>query len=394
MKGLKSYFLISILFMLVYIVAQYNKPQPTNWNATYLKEDKIPFGTHILYKEIGSIFPNSTIRVSQQRIYNTLKDNRYQGTSYLIVAGSLKLDSLDYQQLVGYMKRGNDVFIAATDLGRTLYTSLKIKTRANFTINNNRVVYSNFTNPSLKAENAYAFKRDIGSQFFSAFDTSKVTVLGRNAKEQVNFIRYSFGKGNLYLLPNPRILTNYSLLDPDRAEYAAKALSYLKQSETVLWDESNTRVNELDSSILRVILRNPPLKWAYYLALISLLLFVFFEMKRRQRIIPVVEPLLNTSVAFVKVVGRVYYQQRDNRDIATKKVNYFFEFVRSNYRLKTTVLDAEFVNDLVHKSGVGHEGISSLVSNIHQIQNGQKVTDGVLIQLNKLIEQFYKQAQH
>jgi hypothetical protein len=135
------------------------------------------------------------------------------------------------------------------------------------------------------------------------------------------------------------------------------------------------------------------LRWAYYIALVSILLFVLFEIKRRQRIIPVIAPLLNSSVDFVKVVGKVYYQQRDNKDIAAKKISYLLEFVRTAYRLKTGTLDESFIDDLVHKSGATEEAVLELITLIKNIKNGYQVSDTQLINLNKQIEHFYKQAQ-
>jgi len=233
----------------------------------------------------------------------------------------------------------------------------------------------------------------LGSQYFSRFDTSKVTVLGRNQRGDANFIKYSFGKGSLYILPNPQLLSNYSLINPAGADYAAKALSFLPPAKLLIWDEYQTRGNTANASILRVIFKHAPLRWAYYIALVSILLFVLFEIKRRQRIIPVIAPLLNSSVDFVKVVGKVYYQQRDNKDIAAKKISYLFEFVRTAYRLKTGTLDESFIDDLVHKSGATEEAVLQLVTLIKNIKNGYQVSDAQLISLNKQIEHFYKQAQ-
>ena len=239
----------------------------------------------------------------------------------------------------------------------------------------------------------YVFNKGLGDQYFSEVDTSRATALSRNANGDVNFVKYTYGKGALYILPSPQLLSNYNLLNPTGASYIAKVLSCLPLAEKVIWDENNTKGNVDDESVLRVLFRNDRLRWAYYLALAGLLIFVFFEMKRRQRIIPVVEPLKNTSVDFVKVVGKVYYQQRDNRDIVQKKISYFLEHVRNNYRLKTTKLNEEFMSDLIIKSGVTEDVVQPLIETINMLNNAIVVNDGALIKLNKLIEKFYKQAQ-
>jgi hypothetical protein len=393
MKGLRRYLIVSAVFLVAYLVAQYYKPTATNWVSTYLKEDKIPFGTYILFNEMHDLFPKTDVRVTRDPIYNTLKDIDFKNTSYLLISHSIEVDKLDFKELINFVEKGNNAFIAAFDFGKTLRDTLKLEIGSSYNYSVEKSTGVNFTNPALKANSDYTFGKQIAEQYFSSFDTSRVTILGKNVEGKPNFIRYTYGKGSIYILPNPQLLTNYSLLNPLGADYAAKALSYLPVSENLLWDEHNTRGNIDDSAILRVIFKNEPLRWAYYIAMAGLIIFVLFEMKRRQRIIPVIEPLKNSSLDFVKVVGKVYYQQRDNSDIARKKINYFLEHIRSTYVLKTGSLDNELKQALHFKSGVPEDTIDQLFIIVNGINSNQYVDDNSLINLNKLIERFYKQAQ-
>jgi len=392
MKGLRRYLIVSAIFVIGYLLAQYYKPKPTDWTTSYLKEDKIPFGLYILYHQMGHLFPDTKITVSGLPVYNTLKDNDSNNSSYLLISGGLDLDKTGCGELLKFADRGNRVFIAAFDFGKFISDTLKLKTGSSFNFAKQKKTRVNFVNPQLKSTAGYTFNKGIGDQYFSKFDTSRVTVLGKDAEGHVNFIKYAIGKGALYILPNPQLLTNYNLLDPLGAEYAGKALSYLPASGTIIWDEYNTRGNTEDQSVLRVIFGHEPLRWAYELALIGLVIFVLFEMKRRQRIIPVIEPLKNSSVEFVELVGKVYYQQRDNRDIAQKKINYLLEHIRTNYHLKTTVIDQEFKTALALKSGAGDSAVNDLFKTINQATEGAGVNDTLLIDLNQKIELFYKQA--
>lgn len=392
MTELKRYITWSVVVMVIYLVAQYYKPQPTDWKESFVKEDKVPFGTYILYQELGNIFPKSKVSPSRLPVYNTLKDKTFNRTNYLFVAGEVGIDEYDYQELIKFVEKGNHAFIAAYKLSDFLADTLNLTMSSVFMPSDNGTKL-NFVNPALKHLKGYVFNKGLGDQYFSKVDTTRATALGRNANGEVNFVKYTFGKGGLYILPSPKLLSNYNLLNPAGAEYVAKALSFLPNAELVIWDENNTKGNVDDESVLRVLFRNDSLRWAYYLAICGLLIFVFFEMKRRQRVIPVVEPLKNTSVDFVEVVGKIYYQQRDNRDIAQKKIRYFLEYVRSNYHLKTTLLNEEFRNDLLLKSGVSEDLIQELIATINRLNEAVMINDEALIQLNKLIEKFYKQAQ-
>lgn len=393
MKGLRLYLVCSAVVMLLYLIAQYYKPKPTDWKPTYLKEDKIPYGTYILYHELGSLFPKSAISPSRLPIYNTLKDKKFSNTSYFLIAGEVNADEYDYQEMVKYMEDGNSVFIAAYKLSDLLSDTLNLRMNSVSNFGDKKATRINFVNPALKNEKGYIFNNGLGDQYFSKVDTLRAAALGRNVNGDVNYLKYTYGKGALYILPSPQLLSNYNMLNASGAEYVAKVLSCLPAADKIIWDENNTKGNIDDASVLRVLFRNDQLRWAYYLALAGLLIFVIFEMKRRQRIIPVIEPLKNTSVDFVKVVGKVYYQQRDNRDIVQKKISYFLEHVRTNYRLKTTRLNEEFITDLMLKSGINEDTVRPLIDLINKLNGALVINDGELINLNKLIEKFYKQAQ-
>ncbi len=128
------------------------------------------------------------------------------------------------------------------------------------------------------------------------------------------------------------------------------------------------------------------------LSLIGLLLYVFFEMKRRQRVIPVITPLKNSTLDFVKTVAGVYYNNKDNNSIADKKMSYFLEFVRSRFNIATQTLDEDFVQQLHRKSGVDKEKVSDLVKLFSALPTEPRVTDMMLLSLDRNIDHFYKQV--
>ena len=61
--------------------------------------------------------------------------------------------------------------------------------------------------------------------------------------------------------------------------------------------------------------------------------------KRKQRIIPVITPLKNTSLEFVETIGRLYYQKGTRSGIAHKKIIFFLDFIRTRYNIATNVFN-------------------------------------------------------
>jgi hypothetical protein len=386
MRDFKIYFSVATFLLIIYLVAQYNKPAPVNWNSTLYYNDKIPYGTYILYRQLNQLFPDSKVTNTNKNLFDQFHNKPLTNSNYLIISNTNDINKYDFKELVNYVKAGNSVFISSFVWRGVLADTLHIETGSEYL---KKSVGLNFTNSKLKQPHNYRFGQDISNQYFSRFDTAHAVVLGENENGNSNFLCFKYGKGSLYLFANPHVFTNICLLNSQGADYASKALSYLPAQPKIYWDEFQNGDILEDESPLRVFFSHPSLQWAYYISIFSLLIFVFYEMKRRQRIIPVIEPLRNSTVDFANVVGQVYYEQRNNQNIAEKKILFFLEHLRARYYLKTSVLDMEFIERLSQKTSIDHTLVQNLVNHINYIRAQNRVSDRELILLNQLIEQFY-----
>jgi len=388
MKDFKIYIIAASLLLVLYVVIEYNKPKPVNWQATLYYDDKIPFGTYVFYHQLDDIFAGARVTNTNKSIYNLFTSERLSG-NYIIVAKSVNFTKVDFNELVKYIEAGHTVFITSFEWGGYLSNTLEIRTK---TESDKEKTSLNFTNNLLKRTKDYRFDKNISDDYFSNFDTARATVISKNAAGNSTYLSFKFGQGKLLICANPLLFTNYSLLTPQGADYAAKALSYLPANQNIYWDEYQNHDIEDEKSPMRVFFNNPSLQWAYYLSLFTLLVFVLFEVKRRQRVIPVIEPLKNSTLDFVKVVGQVYYEKRDNTNIAYKKILYLLSYWREQYQLKTNKLDNEFIDALAHKTGLELIFARELVDYINYLTNQSRVTDHELIVLNQLIEKFNSQS--
>lgn len=389
MKDFKIYVVCATLLLLLYIVVEYNKPQPMNWEPTLYYGDQIPFGTYILHHQLKDIFPGSTVTNTNSSVYNEFHNGGLLPGNYLIIAKAVSFSKLDFDEMLKYIKAGNNVFISTMEWNGHLADTLKIETRTDYLKKNPEL---NFTNSKIKQANNYKFDKGINSQYFSEFDTAKAIVIGKNAYGKSNLLSFKFGKGNLYVCANPLLFTNYNLLNPHGADYAAKALSYLPSKQNIYWDQYQNHDIPDDLSPMRMFFSYPNLQWAYYICLFSLVLFIIYDIKRRQRIIPIIEPLQNSTLDFVNVVGQVYYEKRDNANIAAKKILYLLASLRDKYQLKTNKLDSEFVEALAQKTSIDATFARELVNHINYLGVQKRVADSELITLNQLIEKFHKQS--
>ncbi len=387
MKSLRLYLFGGALLLVIYIALQFNTPKATNWSATYINSKTTPFGTYVTYNRIKDIFPKASVLARRQQMADVLPYEESTGNAYIIICGFMQPNEDDITSLKDFAAAGNNVFIAAESFGNTLRDSLGAACEL-YEDEDAKVEYINFTNPHLDAERQYHIDKDAITNYFTELDTARTVALGLNSNRRANLVRIKVGKGNIYLSANPKMFTNYSVLKSQGASYSSTALSYLGSPKKIIWDEFYTQGSASLNSPLRFLLENEPLRNAWYITLFGVIAFAIYELKRRQRIIPVIPPVANTSLEFVNVVGNVYFERHDNLDIAFKKIHYFLSDVRERYFMKTNRIDEEFIELLAKKSGIEQSFIRGMANYMNYIFAQTSVTDQELIELNKLIEKF------
>lgn len=391
-------------FLLTIIVIEVSRPQPVNWKPSYTAFDKIPFGSYILHREISDVLNTENITTITESPFTFLtekSDFPDKKAVYFFVNNYLYFDEEESHALLDFAAQGNIVFLSAQYLGGEIADSLKAGT---FTDHNfmEKEVTAKFYTPSFAKDSA-VFKRGVYKSYFNKIDTLNAVALGYyvkdktqnedknndyevNIDEEINFIKMPYGEGFIYVHTLPEAFSNYYLLSGNH-KYTAQALSYI-DAENIYWDDYKKSGRRIVESPMRFVLNEVPLKWAYYILMSGLLLFVVFKGKREQRIIPVVKPLENTSVEFTKTIGDLYFQHKDYGNIIAKKITYFLERIRSRYFLDTNRLDDDFAEKLALKSGNNEEETKNLIQVIKVMRGKTWHTGQDLITLNKEIEKF------
>lgn len=391
-----------IIALLGIIGTEILRPRPINWRPSYTATDKIPFGNYILFRELRQMFPGQPVHQVNESLYTVLAERDSSKTSnYLIINDFLELDEQEAIQLLKYADQGNDVFIAATSFGSYLSDTLNLATASLYTIKEDTLLLQ-LTNP-IFPKKEYSLSRGSYYTHFSSLDTLNTTVLGhisyadikeirdtlaQEQKKGPNFIRVKFGKGHFFLNTSPQAFTNYYMLKGNR-EYIGNALSYLKNTATY-WDDYKKAGRIVINSPMRFVLNQPALSWAYYLSVTGILLFMIFKAKREQRIIPVLEPLQNSSIDFARTVGSLYYGHKDYTDLVIKKCNYFMDHLRSRYYINTQEINDRTANNLAIRSGKPLAETKSLLDLLVSLGNKKQHHEQDLIDLDKKINQFKK----
>lgn len=377
---------------MLYVIIELNKPQPIDWTVSLSQSHKSPYGGYIISQRLKDLFPSANINSSRTPIYDQVNHYDEKNTAYILIGPHFGASKEDINTLKNYVAGGNYAFLSYESFPKPFLDSFRIETAKRFSFDIKDSTSINFVSPSVKAKKNYTFLRSTIDAYFTKIDTANQVVLGSNDHGEPNFIKINYGDGAFFIHINPLCFSNYFLLYNDNFMYASKALSFIPSGiSEVYWDEYYKQGRDGPTTPLRFLLSNEYLRWALRIALIGIILYVLFQMKRRQRIIPVIAPVKNSSLDFIQTVAGVYFNAKDNNGIAEKKAFYWLEFIRNRFNLSTQTLDDEFAEQLSRKSGVDKTEIKQLLTIIAELPSMQ-VNDRLLLTINNSIDNFYKQV--
>ena len=396
-----------------YVALEYYRPKPLDWTPTYENKDKIPYGTYVLYQLLPEVLggPVQTVRLPA---YNQLAPDSLlpadepapaaERGSYLFVSETFDVSRPDVEALLRYAARGNDVFIAAERFAANFADTLGFSTRsyllAHDTATTTRIgltdsVTLHLVEPGLRRAAGRQFRYPLASttRRLVLDSLTRAAVLATDAQDRPVLVRLPYGRGTFYLSTVPALFTNYFVLQPRTSNFAFAALSYLPAGRPALWDEYQKQGRTGEDSLLRVLLDHEALRAAYYLLCVGVLLFVAVEARRRQRVIPIINPLPNTTLLFTRTVAGLYRQGRNHALIAEKKTGLFLDYLRTRFQESTQDLnDDAFRERLAQKAGVPRAEVDDIIRLIHFIRTAPAVSDQELLRLSRALQAFQRLA--
>lgn len=382
-KTFKIYAVIFIVVMIVLALFEVNKTESTDWRKNFDINQKSPFGLFVFNNEVNALFKNK-VKKTEQTPYDYYQTRK---SPHNILVIEEEIDNQSWNKILSQVSQGSDAMLILSDMPKEISDSIGYYD-SQISFEDENVL--KLTDKQYQNDFIHLDKFPSGKGF--TFIKPGVEVLGKtvekNNSDQANFIKVKFGKGNIYVHCEPLFVTNYYLLKRGNIKYAQDVFSYLKDRETVWFVESDAKVSQF---FLRFILSHAALKYAWWVLLGGLLLFIFFNAKRKQRIVPIIEPLKNTSVEFVKSIGNLYLQEGDFHDMMAKKAQYFLNKVRMDLLIDTQHLDEEFAKKLQLKTGKPADMITEAINLIKKAQDPYaQVMKEDLGKMNTLLDEIIK----
>lgn len=395
----KKYIIFLVAVFAIYVITELAKPTPINWTATYHFNHKIPFGTYATHDLMKDMFDGNAAEHSNRTIYELIKE---EGTNsnLLVMADRIALDQNDLDALLSYVDEGHSVLLNARGFDGPIMDSLGF----GFRVKDPLLTYDfeaiqenlageatesiTFT-PGEGISKTYQFSNVATTSSINRYKSDNFNVLATDESDNPVLLEYKGLKGRLFISTMPLAMTNYFVLNEGTSEFAASLLSLFPEDEPLMHNEYYHLGRMESQTPLRVVLANRSLRWAMFILLFTLVIFLIFESKRRQRIIPLITPLKNLSVEFVETLGRLYYRQSDHKKLAQKRVAYWKDFIRRNFNQRTDQVNESFAKELANKSGQDLKSVNILLDLIKQVETGKDINQSELMRIEKYLNAFY-----
>jgi hypothetical protein len=394
-KG-KLYIVLSVCAFLAIVVAEMTKPKSINWFPSYATHHKIPFGSYVFNQQLKRV--SDSVSIIDRPPFEYLKNKSISGT-YLFYNNEVSFGEAELNSILDWVFEGNTLIIAASNFEQQLLDTLNLATKSvNIADNFNNEYQVKLVNPSFENENSYKYDKPTTFFHFNKIDTTYTKVVGlidaHRGKQApikdslINSIKQPFGDGEIILSTFPQAFTNYFILNNPNQEYTAGLLSYIDTNKPIYLDTYYKSGKTFYTSPMYLFLNNPSLKWAYYILLIGVLIYIIFEGKRKQRAIPIVHPLKNQTVDFTRTISNMYYENGKHKDIALHKVQHFLEYIRNTMYLQTSEINDSFIKNLAARSNNSLEDTQTLFKVIDDLKQRSQIDQKELERLNTLIDNF------
>lgn len=400
-----KYSKLTLILFVMLLLGSCSQQKQTQWQVTFDKNSKEPYGCFIAYQMLNEIFPSADIK-SERNLFREI-DKALDHPDYgvnksrlsIVVCRRFEVDSLELDKIKRYVHLGNTLCIFSENYSANLFTYFHLQADE---ITNPIQFFSDIIDSIPNQKINLFFNHQKSSYSFNGLPVEHGFTLDSTYDDDIYYMSYarnidtpssiiSFdGEGVSLICRTPISMTNYFLLQGDNKSYFEKFFSFFYQYPTsVTWYSMYERLPREDhENDVGNLLKFPPLFYAFVMLIALLLFYTVFESKRRQKAIPIISPLKNTSLDFVETVGNLYFKKRDHKNLSEKMILHYFESIRSKYNLKTNALDETFIMLLSKKMNRSFDETKSFIAYVEYIRQCDKLTEIDIQELYHQIQKF------
>jgi hypothetical protein len=349
----------------LYVVVEHYSPKPISWETSLLTNDKNPYGCYILDERLTDLFPAS------DKSFLSLYEMKDSTDQILILAPNLEMDRLDIETLLDKVDQGYSALLGSFYISQKLLDTLGLETiyRPFDQIRNDTIDI--FTDTDTLHYSSALFKT------WLVLKDSSWVVHARQEKPVL--ASRPWGKGYITVSASPLVFTNYAILqDETLAEMALNTLGYQPIHNTLFYHTGKPQ----NTSTFRYIVTEKALRWALYLSLALIAFLLVIDSQRRQTMIPIIRPPINTTVDFIKTLAALFHREGNHKKAAEKLAGYFLHDLQKRFVIHPE-FDESYYSFIAKKTNSEKARIIKLFEQIQSIRAARSINEDQLKNFHK-----------
>ena len=397
MKFSRIYILCILVFLALVFVVQYRMPRRFNWQESFSPYSTQPFGCKIFDNVLASTLPNG-YEVTEKTFYQLKNDSVETFRTVIVHNHRRSFSDLDIESMLKMAERGDKIVLIGNDFQHEINDTLGVSTIVDWQsklpdfgnvkgdyFRTPLILWVRWEGDSVAYDSRVFEGYPKLLEYYIVIDTDSDAVKREHKPLAISpkgenwkvVLEIPVGKGSIYLVSAPLLFTNYGILDDECRDFVMRVLTQVADRpvvRTTAYLPNIGKYTEEEQSPLRYFLAQPPLRWTIYLTMLTVIVFMVFTARRRQRVIPIVKEPENRNREFVGLIATLYEQRRDYRDLVLKKFTYFAEELRREQHLDITDAadDDRNIGLLAQRTGINADEIATLIAELRQLHDDEQ----------------------
>jgi hypothetical protein len=389
-------------------------------DTTQISKPVNPAGTYLLYNLLKQYEKTVSIKTIQTTDTINLSDllpfDDYNSAPnlYVSISEAFYLTRSDRDHLFDFVSEGNYAIISTKDFSKKMTQEFFSYDDVTASYYYDTAIHINYLHPQFKNKNDLVIvNEDINFHgrptykdflFFNNWRLGEDFISISGSQDHLNCVMIPYGEGFFILHTQPGNFSNVNIARKDGKTNAENIFSHFPKNN-IYWHQNFGKYSEYRgipqpkknkppkknsrSSPLQFIIGQPALLAAFILLVVGVVLYMLVFSKRRQKIIPPVESNENSSLEFMDIVSKLYFQQKQHNKLINHMVQIFISFLRERYYINLAQKDPNVITRIGEKSGIDEERIKNIISTLKSAKT-KRFTEQELIDLHVQLEYFYK----
>ncbi len=342
-------FIVGVFFFQQKVTHRYD------WTPTYSPTDRNPFGTALFDTLMAETMPNG-YRVENTSLEEYVKLHaKSTHEQVLTVENYFTIAESEIDSILNFVARGNTLIFAEdypSTFKDTLHYDLLFHS-GYFDLKNAQRLMGSKHFP-IHDTLTYCGKAVYAQNAFPVFDnlipygivpsnhslqpySSETVICFYDEETGMTPVAQKFyvGEGTIYIVTIPYLFTNYAAMDPDMRNLSLRLMNELAEHPVVHVHQKDSDEELADDGLplLSYIKKQPPLLFAWRLALIGAVLVLLVNSRRRRRAIPEKREEPNTTISFLRQLSQLYRKRSDHSPLIHKHYRTFAAHLLREHRI-------------------------------------------------------------